>query len=119
MSGPMQWSSEAGALVPATGFLPSAKGIASSNVPSNEPLDDDEDAAPSIAMTPRRQAHAKAKAPRAVNVVQLAKSRLRDVKRDLRRMKALEKERAQLERLIDAADGKPRAVVRDIKRTAG
>ena len=53
------------------------------------------------------------------NILALAKARLRDVKAELRRMKALEKERGELERLITAAENKPRAVVRDIKRTAG
>jgi hypothetical protein len=49
----------------------------------------------------------------------MAKARLREVKSELRRMKALEKERDELERLIGAAEGKPRAVVREIKRSAG
>lgn len=54
------------------------------------------------------------------NIVALAKKRLAEVKVELRRMKALEKERVELERLIDAAKNKPRAVIREIqKRSAG
>lgn len=54
------------------------------------------------------------------DVVKLARQRLRDVKTELKRMRGLEKERAQLERLLAAADGKPIGVVRDIhSRRAG
>lgn len=53
------------------------------------------------------------------NVVALAKARLRDVKKELRRMKALEKERDELERLVAAAERKPKTVLREVKTTAG
>lgn len=47
-----------------------------------------------------------------VNVVKLAKARLRDVERELKRMRLLEGERDELRRLLDAATRKPR-IVRD------
>jgi hypothetical protein len=61
------------------------------------------------------------KALKTTNVLALAKARLKDINKELRRMKALEKERAELERLIAAAQTKPRAVVSAIKpaRSAG
>jgi hypothetical protein len=63
----------------------------------------------------------KSKPLKTTNVLALAKARLKDVNKELRRMKALEKERAELERLIAAAQTKPKAVVAAIKsaRTAG
>lgn len=76
-------------------------------------LGEDVDTARPVAPKPR----AKKLAPK--NVVALAKARLREVKAELRRMKALEKERAELERLIAAAEDKPRAVVHELKRSAG
>ncbi len=48
-------------------------------------------------------------------VLALAKARIKDVNKELRGMKALEKERAELERLIAAAQTKPKAVVAAIK----
>lgn len=82
------------------------------DAPINEPEDED-------AISPRPVAKQKPSKLASRNVVQLAKARLREIKAELRHMKALEKERAQLERLIAAAEEKPRAVVREIKRTAG
>lgn len=68
------------------------------------------------APTPKTQ-----KPLKTTNVLVLAKARLKEVNKELRRMKALEKERAELERLIAAAQTKPKAVVAAIKpaRTAG
>jgi hypothetical protein len=57
------------------------------------------------------------KKPAPKNIVQLAKARAREIKKELRNKQALEKELAQLERLIAAAE--TRAVVREIKRSAG
>jgi hypothetical protein len=66
----------------------------------------------------RRPAPQRKPAPQ--NILSLAKARLRDVKSELKKLKALEKERGELERLIAAAEEKkPRAVLREIKRTAG
>jgi hypothetical protein len=72
---------------------------------------------PSPARVGRLRSQARATSPK--NVVALAKARLREVKSEIRRLKALEKERDELTRLIEAAESKPRAVVREIKRTAG
>lgn len=53
-----------------------------------------------------------------VDVLALAKSRLRQVKKEIRALKALEKEQVQLERLIAAAeDKKPSKVLKLAKST--
>ncbi len=49
-----------------------------------------------------------------VNVLQAAKARLREVKREINRLRKLEAERDELTRLIQAAEQKPCAIVRDI-----
>jgi len=73
---------------------------------------------------PRAQPPQAAPAPKpskplkTTNVLALAKARLKDVKKELRRMNALEKERAELERLIVAAQTKPKAVVSALKPAA-
>ncbi len=54
-----------------------------------------------------------------INVLQLAKARLREVEREIKRLRALEGERDELRRVIDAATNKPRAVVRDITAARG
>jgi len=67
---------------------------------------------------PARRAHVEEKPARAtlkpVDVIRLARARLREVEREIRRIRALERERDELRRLLDAADNKPRAVVRDL-----
>lgn len=85
-------------------------------------------AAPSVprvygAPTPKPEAPIAAKQPAPEltpkDVVRLARKRLVEVKREIARLRKLEVERDQLTRLLDAADGKPRAVVRDLpKRSA-
>ena len=52
-----------------------------------------------------------------INVVSLARRRLREVKREIKRLRKLEAERDQLQRLINAADGKPVAVVTELRRS--
>ena len=52
------------------------------------------------------------------DVVKMAKRRLREVRREIKQLTKLRKEEQELTRLIDAAEGKQLAVVRDIKRTA-
>jgi len=111
MSGPMQWT--------ANGFVPAGTvpmgGVQGGFVPHE-----------SAAVTPEafeeRTPHRRP-APKAVgpkNVVALAKARLREVKSELRRMKALEKEKGELERLIAAAESKPsKSNLREIKRSTG
>ena len=49
-----------------------------------------------------------------LNVVKAAKARRRELKREIARLRKLEGELAELERLIAAAEMKPRAVVREI-----
>jgi len=53
-----------------------------------------------------------------MNVVREAKRRLAEINRQLRDMRKLEREGAELRRLIAAAKEKPKAVVRSIARTA-
>lgn len=48
------------------------------------------------------------------DVVKLAKARLKDVNREIARLHKLERERDELKRLIDAADGRPVALVRSL-----
>ncbi len=70
--------------------------------------------------TPAPRQPAPQRKPTPQNILSLAKARLREVKQELKKLKTLDKERGELERLIAAAeDKKPRAVVREIKRTAG
>lgn len=54
-----------------------------------------------------------------LNVLKLARQRLRDVKRELKALKKLELEKLELERLINAANGRPVAVVRDLRKRSG
>lgn len=62
---------------------------------------------------PIRRPLKKTTAPRArqgpINVLKLAKARLKEVKAQLKEMRALEVERTELERLIAAAEVKPAA----------
>jgi hypothetical protein len=112
MSGPMQWNQALGRLVPA---ITSADEGVKWHVKDDE-LQVEEPAPPPALRKPAP----KAAPPAPKNILTLAKARLREIKTELRKLKALEKERGELERLIAAAeDKKPRAVVRELKRTAG
>lgn len=53
------------------------------------------------------------------DVVRAAKARAADIRRELKRLRALEKELAELERLIAAAKQKPVAIVRNIDHARG
>lgn len=120
--GPMQWTRDGMVAALAggpAGLLRPAQG-------PDEPSEDDEDdisemAASMVAKPSRSKPPRPApKAPEPINVLRLAKVRLREVRRELRRMRDLEQERAELERLIAAAENKPvslRALPR--KTTAG
>lgn len=68
-----------------------------------ELANDEDDAVVQSPMPARRTPASKAPPSTPKNIVQLAKARLAEVKKELRRLKALEKERAELERLIEAA----------------
>lgn len=48
------------------------------------------------------------------DVIRLAKARLKEVEREIRRIQKLETERDELKRLLDAAAGKPIAIVRSL-----
>ena len=114
MSGPMQWTQ--GQFVPAIGVVPNPgqqRGGVVPEVTSDGPVFVE---LPEPAPVHRPAAKNK---PAPKNIVALAKARLREVKKELKVKKALEKERDELERLIAAADSKPRAVVTNLKRTAG
>jgi len=62
--------------------------------------------------------HAAPAPTKPMNVVREAKRRLAEINRQLRDMRKLEREGAELRRLIAAAKEKPKAVVRSIARTA-
>lgn len=129
MSGPMQWSQKLGRLVPAISSSAEADVWAGLDrdvvIISSEDAEEDPPpwSAPEIAAKPQQPpAMAQkpaAKAPAPMNIIALAKARLKEVKAELKRMKALEKECGELERLLEAANKKPRAVVRELKRAAG
>lgn len=57
-----------------------------------------------------------AAALRPIDVIKLARARLRDVEREIKRLQKLEVERDELKRLLDAA-ARPLAVVRQMKPT--
>lgn len=120
MSGPLQFSPNEGKF-----FAPFAGGAGKVILRADDADEEDDDYDPSVdnvaasrgapLRAPARPKRVVAKvAP--VDVVKLAKRRLREVERDLRRMKRLETERDQLRRLIDAAESKPRAVVTAISK---
>lgn len=106
----MQWT--AGGFVPANGHVPNAGEVKGGFALSDQDLGTSE-YVPMVRNAPKP----KPAAPK--NVVALAKARLREVKAELRRLKALEKEKGELERLIAAAENKPKTNLREIKRTAG
>ena len=110
MPGPMQWT--AAGLVPAIGIVPNAGQTKPGAVLEVAQVD---------VAQPVQQKTVRQQAPKMSpkNVVAFAKARLREVKAEIRRLKALEKERGELERLIAAAESKPsRSNIREFKRTA-
>lgn len=92
----MQWSAALGRLVPANGTAPTDT-EAQYGPPTIIEIDEPPRTKPALRLPPNTK-------PK--NIVALAKARLKDVKAELRRMKALEKECAELERLIQAAENK-------------
>lgn len=110
-----------GALRPAMVSPTTGGPIEAADRDEDDDLDDDAPAAPRIA--PQPTARRAAKTPKlgpAPNVVRIARERLRDVEREIKRLRALEKERDELKRLIEAAATKPRPVVRALpNRSAG
>ncbi len=57
--------------------------------------------------------------PKALDVLKLAKKSLREMNREIARLVKLTKARDELQRLVDAAEQKPRAIVRDIAAKRG
>lgn len=114
MSGPLQYSVGRGGFVPAGTLINVTNEPIGAYAPVIREMVEEPEA------TPKKAKAVKPKPPAPKDIVSLAKARLKEVKQELRRMKALEKECGELERLIAAAeDTKPRAVVRELKRTAG
>lgn len=104
----MQWTGAG--LVPAVGIVPNAGEVKGGFVAADTAVVQHAQQ-PVFVQQPRK--------PAPKNVVALAKARLREVKAELRRLKALEKEKGELERLIAAAENKPKSNLREIKRSAG
>lgn len=114
-TGPMQWSQAHGRMVPAVGYLP----------PPDEVLEEEQsEFEQALAQKPRLAPASKVpvsgkpmpSAP--INVLKLAKARLKEVLKGLRAAKALDKERIELERLIEAASGPPKATGRVVGHIA-
>jgi len=122
MSGPLQWTPRG--LVPAMTSSRSAE-VTGASVDLVEPhdADADEDDVVDVQTAPRPVAKRHRAAPAAAStpkdVVRMARRRLREVEAEIKRLRRLERERDELKRLVDAASNKPRAVVREIKRSAG
>ena len=110
MSGPLQFSGQLGSMVPANGLAP----VNTQASQARGELVEYAQVEPS-----RKSVNlVRRPAPKLVpkNIISLAKARLREVKAELKRMAALEKERGELERLIEAAEGRKQArVVRVLK----
>ncbi len=69
---------------------------------------------PRAAAAPKAQPARRIALDKPLNVIKAAKARLRELEREIKRVRALEKERDELRRLLDAATNKPRAVVREL-----
>lgn len=69
-----------------------------------------------VQVPPENVAPTRQRKPRArvesFDVIKAAKARLRELDRQIRQLKKLEKEREQLKRLLDAAQGRPAEVKR-------
>jgi hypothetical protein len=122
MSGPMQWTPNG--LVPAMTSASSGTIGAASPRPLDE-FDDEDDTDEGVEVVPRAvkpvKQSAKPITPVAPkNIVRMARARLVEIERELKKLRRLERERDELRRLVDAANPKPRAVVRELtKRSAG
>lgn len=84
---------------------------ATADVPSAEILRPQTHSGRSLLPAPARKAVEPLKP---VDVIKLARKRLRDVEREIRRLHKLEIERDELKRLLDAAAHKPLATVRSL-----
>jgi hypothetical protein len=106
-------------MVPTAALSP--QGAVAADGPDDDDDDDDGEDARESSPPPRplKAPPARAQAITPKDVVKLARTRLREVEKDLKRLRRLEVERDELRRLLDAAKTKPRGVVREIKRSAG
>lgn len=93
--GPLQWFPDRG-LVPVGSAAPALTLV-------EPPVNDDDDADEDDAPQPKRTAPRRKAEPSPANIISLAKRRLRDVERELARLRKLEVERDELRRLIAAA----------------
>lgn len=100
--------------MPATGVIPNAGVTQPGRVDHVEDENEDDEV-----ILHTRVLRKPTKKPAPKDIVALAKARLREVKAEIRRMKKLEHECAELERLIQAAENKPLALVKQLKRSAG
>ena len=105
----MQWTQ--GGFVQANGTVPDA-GVTKGGYVDAEAFE-------AVQHEPARPTQPRRKPPAPKNVVALAKARLKEIMLELKRMPPLEKERDELRRLIAAAENKPLATVREIKRSVG
>lgn len=110
---PMQWSGALGRMVPANGMMPVADGASPGAVlvQAIEPLEP----LPEVVRKFIAQVHP----TKPLNVLALAKARLKEVKSELKKLKVLEKEKGELERLIAAAAKPQKSNLREIKRSVG
>jgi hypothetical protein len=83
-------------------------------VRANDEDGDDGDMAPVIAKRAQKPQAQKPSTSKPIDVLKLARARLREVERELRTKRKLEAERDELKRIISAAEGKP-GVVRSIR----
>ncbi len=67
-----------------------------------------------VQLQPRQAANIQPAELKPVNVIRLARARLREVERDIKRLKKLEVERDELKRLLDAAAHKPARTLRSL-----
>lgn len=67
--------------------------------------------------TPKAKREAETLTPR--DVVRAAKARAKQLRAEIRRLANAKRELEQMERLIAAADNRPTATVRELKRSAG
>lgn len=101
----MQWTPNG--LVPAGSPLIQSTEDAKGFEPERAPVTQFFEPAP---MRTTTRTHKAPVADKPIDVLKLAKQRLKAVKKELKRIASLDKERAELERLIAAAEAKPPAV---------
>lgn len=119
MNGPMQWTPEG--MVP-IGEVPTLAGFVPASVRTDDDDDDEDQAVVRFDRATPAQRRGRATAittPK--DVVKAARARLREIDAEVKRLRKLEREGAELRRLLAAAKAKPRVTnVRELpKRSAG